>query len=60
MMDYLGQVFVDTRLVLAANLHALKLDGQISLQELLGQDEKSATDPLHFYQILFKLEMRHK
>ena len=34
-MHYLGKIFLDVRLVLAANLVALEKDGRIELYELL-------------------------
>ena len=35
LMNYLGRIFLDVRLVLAANLVALEKDGRITLKELL-------------------------
>ena len=59
-MNYLGRIFIDVRLVLAANLVALEKDGRITLQELLGQTKGPLTDTNDLMKLMFRLEMKHK
>ena len=58
-MHYLGKIFLDVRLVLAANLVALEKDGRIELEELLEQEKGSLTEASDLMKLMFKLDLKH-
>ena len=58
-MDYLGRIFLDVRLALAANLVALENDGRITLKELLEQDKGPLEDTNDLMKLMIRLELKH-